>query len=181
MSRQSALRRTLVAIALTMGTAADGDAQMQPSGSAALRASPSSVPLLTPGPANRDALHRQQVVVAARRIAPRTVITTNDVEMQARPAGGDFATDMAEVVGRESRAAMPAGRALRPDDLAPLAIIERNERVALLYTRGALSISTEGIALERAARGRRLRVMNLSSRRTVMGVAKGQGEVEVTK
>ncbi|MEM1313169.1 MAG: flagellar basal body P-ring formation chaperone FlgA [Pseudomonadota bacterium] len=159
-------------------------AQSEPSGSAALRASPPQAPpiFLEGQPsATRADTPVQQVVVAARHIAAQTAIAWEDVALVDRPTGGGFATDLAAVVGLEARSAFPAGRALRTADLQPSAVIDRNERVALLYRYGALTITTEGLALERAPRGARLRVMNLSSRRTVVGVANARGQVEVSR
>lgn len=157
---------------------------MRHSGSAALRALPSGVPsTIVEGSASdgRNGALTQQVVVAARYIAPRTPILPDDIELEQRPSGHGFVTDLASAVGLEVRSGTPAGQALRPGDLERSAVIERNERVALVFRQGALSISTEGLALERAAIGGRVRVMNLSSRRTVVGIAKGQGQVEVSR
>jgi flagella basal body P-ring formation protein FlgA len=46
-------------------------------------------------------------------------------------------------------------------------VIDRNEIVTLRFNAGGLLISPTGRALDRAAEGERLRVINLSSRVTV--------------
>ena len=70
------------------------------------------------------------------------------------------------------------GRALsRPADprepaRAP-ALVERNAVVRMSYRSGPLRIVTEGRALDRAAAGEPVRVMNLTSKQTVTGVGGG--------
>jgi flagella basal body P-ring formation protein FlgA len=81
----------------------------------------------------------------------------------------------AEALGLEARVNLYPGRPIRGGDLGPPAVIGRNEIVTLHYARGALSIVTEGRALDRAAEGERLRILNLSSRSTVTAVAAGPG------
>ena len=47
------------------------------------------------------------------------------------------------------------------------------------YMRGPLRIVTEGRALDRAAVGQPVRVMNLASRQTVSGTVAEDGSIEV--
>ena len=51
--------------------------------------------------------------------------------------------------------AIYAGRPVRPGDLGPPALVERNQLVPLVYQPGGLAISTEGRALGRGGGGRR--------------------------
>jgi flagella basal body P-ring formation protein FlgA len=72
-----------------------------------------------------------------------------------------------------------AGRPIRPGDLRPPAIVERNALVTLRYDHGGLVVVTDGRALDRAARGDMLRVINLTSRTTVTAQAAAPGLVVV--
>ena len=71
------------------------------------------------------------------------------------------------------------GRPVRAVDVGPPAIVDRNDLVVLVFNRQPLSISTEGRALGRGAVGERIRVMNLSSRTTVTGLIRPDGQIEV--
>lgn len=71
------------------------------------------------------------------------------------------------------------GRPLRPGDIGPPAIIERNDLVTLIFRQGGLTIAAEGRSLGRGSVGEAVRVMNLSSRTTVTGRVKQDGSVEV--
>jgi flagella basal body P-ring formation protein FlgA len=80
----------------------------------------------------------------------------------------------------EARVNLYPGRPIRAGDLRAPAVIDRNEVVTLQYNAGGADLDlTEGRALDRAAEGERLRILNLSSRVTVTAVAIGPGLAEV--
>ncbi|WP_054304163.1 flagellar basal body P-ring formation chaperone FlgA [Gemmobacter sp. LW-1] len=123
---------------------------------------------LLPLPALADTL------VATRTIRALDILTDADV-MQV--SGGKGFDDPLQVVGMEARVAIYANRPIRPEDIGPPALIERNQIVTLRYTTGPLHILTEGRALTRAGVGETVRVMNLSSRSTVTGRVSSDGTV----
>lgn len=107
-----------------------------------------------------------ETLVAARTLPARTIIGPDDVLLhEATVVGGMDQIDL--VIGQEARVALYAGRPIRPGDIGPPAVVERNQIVMLVYQRGGVLISTEGRALERAGSGDLIRVMNLTSRTTV--------------
>lgn len=118
-------------------------------------------------------------VVAAHTIRAQTVLTADHLNLAAGETGGPF-TSFDEVIGQEARVAIYAGHPIRPGDIGPPAIVERNAVVPLLYQRMGLAIFAEGRALGRAGAGDRLRVMNLQSRQTVSGVVRPDGTVIVS-
>ncbi len=107
-----------------------------------------------------------ETIVATRTIPAHTVLTFNDLTLSnvINEMGTDNPLDL---VGKESRSALFAGRPIRLSDVSSPAIIERNDLVPLVFKMGALSIRTEGRALERGGVGDVILVMNLSSRSTV--------------
>ncbi len=120
----------------------------------------------------------QETVVAAGTIRGASLILPSDVATVEGTTPGAL-SDMADAVGMEARINLYSGRPIRPGDLRPPAIVERNEIVSLRYNHGGLLIMTEGRALDRAAQGESLRVINLSSRQTVTAVASAPGLVIV--
>ncbi len=68
--------------------------------------------------------------------------------------------------------ALYPGRAIRAEDIGAPAVIERNQVVQLIYQSAGLEILTDGRAMGRGAVGEVLRVMNLSSRSTVVGTVR---------
>lgn len=117
-------------------------------------------------------------VLAARTLRAETVLTEQDVKMAAGETPGTL-DDPLLVVGMETRVTLYAGRPIRPQDLGPPAIVDRNQLVPLSYHAGTLSILTEGRALGRGGVGDVIRVMNLSSRTTVTGRIAPNGQVFV--
>jgi len=146
---------------------------------AALPAAPAlSQTAAAPADGAADAAADGATVVAARPLRARTVVARADLTIEPGDTPGAY-DDPAAVVGMEVRATIYAGQPVRPADLTPPAVIERNALVAMRYRHGRLQIQAEGRAMERAGVGERVRVMNLDSRATVTAEVVGPGVVEV--
>ena len=119
-----------------------------------------------------------ETVVATRTIRAQTILTEQDLALKPVRMIGAF-DDPALLIGMETRVALYAGRPVRPGDIGPPAIIDRNQIVTLIYAAGGLTITTEARALGRGGVGDRLRVLNMSSRATVDGLIRPDGSVLV--
>lgn len=119
-----------------------------------------------------------EIVVPIRTIRAKEVIVASDLEVKASSVAGAV-QNLSDLVGQEARVALYPGRPIRSSDIGPPAIVDRNDLVTLVFDRVALSITAEGRALGRGAAGERIRVMNLSSRTTVTGVIRPDGQIEV--
>lgn len=119
-----------------------------------------------------------QTVIAARTIRAQSVLTPDDVRLIEDEHPGAFDA-IEELVGLEARVALYAGRPIRPGEVGPPAIIERNQIVTLLFQQSGLEIIAEGRALGRAGADDWLRVMNLASRQTVSGRVRADGIIIV--
>jgi flagellar basal body P-ring formation protein FlgA len=128
--------------------------------------------LILPWPALADSL------VATRTIRAQAILGPGDVTLVAAAIPGAL-TSSEGVIGLEARVAIYAGRPILADAIGPAAIIERNQLVTLVFTRGGLTIATEGRALGRGGVGDRVQVMNLSSRNTLTGQIAPDGSVQV--
>ncbi|ABD57109.1 flagellar basal body P-ring formation chaperone FlgA [Jannaschia sp. CCS1] len=120
----------------------------------------------------------QETVIAAGTIRGATMIGPADVAVVDGETPGAL-SDIYQAIGMEARINLYPGRPIRPGDLRAPAIVERNEIVSLRYNYGGLLVMTEGRALDRAAAGEALRVINLASRQTVTATATGPGLVTV--
>lgn len=114
---------------------------------------------------------RAEPVTAARTLRANTVIDYADLAL----AEGKDLTALSQVVGMETKVTIYAGRPVRLSDIGPPALIERNQIVPLIYRHGALSIHTEGRALNRGSAGESIRVMNLDSKATLNAVVDPSG------
>lgn len=118
------------------------------------------------------------ILVPVRTIRAKELITAEDLMLKNVAVMGAL-SDPADVVGQEARVALYAGRPVRPGDIGPPALVERNDLVKLIFRHGGLTIETEGRSLGRGAVGEFIRVMNMSSRTTVSGRITADGSIEV--
>lgn len=117
-------------------------------------------------------------LVAMRTLPARTLITAADLALVDADIPGALGA-MADAVGLETRRAIYAGRPVRPEDVGPPALVDRNAIVTLRYQAGSLTIVAEGRALGRGGAGDRVRVLNLSSKTTVEGLIAPDGTILV--
>lgn len=129
-------------------------------------------------PISAAAETQETSLVATRMIRAQTVLQAADVTLVDAAIPGAL-TEMSAAVGLEARVTLYPGRPVRAGDLGPPALVDRNATVSLAYRAGALTIMAEGRALERAGVGDLLRVMNLTSRNTVVGRLGADGIVEL--
>jgi flagella basal body P-ring formation protein FlgA len=122
------------------------------------------------------------VVIATRRLALGEVIGPADARLlrllaeRARPGHAQL---LEQVVGQELRRPMSAEQGFSLVDLGPPAVVQKNALVTLLLDAPGIQLSAQGRALESAARGATVPVMNLMSRSIVEGVAIAPGRVRV--
>jgi len=121
-----------------------------------------------------------QTVTAAHTLRSHARITAADLVLVPEKTPGSY-SDPRRVVGREARTILYAGRPIFPKDIGPLSVVKRNQTVAMTYRHGALVIRTEGRALSGGGIGEKIRVMNSSSRATVLATVTAPGQVEVKK
>lgn len=119
-------------------------------------------------------------LVAARAIVSNTIVGEADIRFARADIEGAL-SDPADVIGREAKVTIYAGRPIRAGDFRAPALIERNDIVRLRYRSGGLVIEADGRALDRGAAGERISVMNLTSRATLSGVVRRTGHVEVSR
>jgi flagellar basal body P-ring formation protein FlgA len=117
-------------------------------------------------------------LVATRTIRAKSLVAAEDLALVSADLPGAL-RDPEQAVGLEARVAIYAGKPVRPGDLGPPTLVERNQLVTLVYLSGGLAISTEGRALARGSEGDEVRVMNLGSRSTVTGRIGPDGAVYV--
>ena len=119
-----------------------------------------------------------EILVPTRTIRAKEIILATDLTFKQINVAGAL-SDANEVVGMEARVPLYPGRPMRPSDIGPPAIIDRNDLVSLRFRRNGLTIVAEGRALGRGSEGEWIKVMNLASRNTVSGRVNADGSVEV--
>ncbi|WP_258047822.1 flagellar basal body P-ring formation chaperone FlgA [Sphingomonas citri] len=120
-------------------------------------------------------------VVLAQPVAAGAVISADDLRVwdtgDPPPMRGALAA--ANIVGRAAARRLAAGAVVREGDVRAPQVIQRGEPVTLVLRSGALTISTQGQALNAAGLGEPVRVICDSTKRTLSGRAEAPGRVVV--
>lgn len=117
-------------------------------------------------------------LVATRNLPAGTILSAEDLAVTPGPRPGLVP---AEAVGKQLRTAVYEGRAISKGQLTTPTLVSRNQLVTLAYENAALRIETEGRALGAGGEGDVIRVMNLSSRATLMARINADGTVTVAQ
>lgn len=126
--------------------------------------------------------HRTEVVVLDRPVSRGSPLTHRDLATRTRDVqqfSQGYFSDPAEAVGQIMRRPGVPGAVLKPSMLQPALVIEKGQRVQLILAGENFRVNAAGKALEDASQGQRLRVKNLSSNKTLEGIAAGPGQVEI--
>lgn len=119
-------------------------------------------------------------LTAARLVRANTVISPADLTVSDMTVPGALNSD-ADIIGMEARSTLYPGHPIRPEDIGPAALVERNQTVVLVYRKDGLTILADARSLSRGAVGDVVRTINLSSRTTVFGRVEPDGRVAVTQ
>lgn len=113
-------------------------------------------------------------------VAKGDLLAAADFVSQDVPAGqARGAPRLKEIVGMEAARPLPAGTVVRASDLIRPQLVRRGEPVIIALRDGGLSITTAGRALGSGAAGDFVRIVSLSTNRTLDAVVEGTGMVRV--
>lgn len=138
-----------------------------------MRVIPILLSIIVVGPVLAD------VVVPRQTMRAGSILKSEDLRVDGRSING-MVDNLSSAIGKEARVALYAGRPIRREDLTAPATIQRNQIVPLIFENLGLSISTGGRALDRGSPGDLIRVMNISSRKTLFGRVLPNGSVDVS-
>jgi flagella basal body P-ring formation protein FlgA len=123
-----------------------------------------------------------QLPVLARAVAPGDVIQLPDLDWMAiriDRVAANAVTDPKQLVGMTARRPLRANQMLRMSDIAMAPAIIRGSMVTLMVQTENMTLTTQGRALEDAAIGQPIRVLNTMSNKPLTGVVKDQTTVAI--
>jgi flagella basal body P-ring formation protein FlgA len=123
-----------------------------------------------------------QIPVPKRLISAGDVIAADDLEWQAvhlSRLSGNSLTDAEQLVGRMAKRPLKAGQILRQSDVAVSPVIRKNDLIRLVVKTGQMTLTVQGKALQDAALGQTVRVMNVNSNRQLTGTVIDAGTVAI--
>ncbi|WP_010219802.1 flagellar basal body P-ring formation chaperone FlgA [Sphingomonas sp. PAMC 26621] len=120
------------------------------------------------------------VPVLDHAVAKGDLLTTYDFVTQDLPLlQARAAPRLKEMVGMEAARALSAGTLVRSSDLIRPQLVRRGEPITIALRDGGLAITTAGRALGSGAAGDFVRIVSLSTNRTLDGVVESTGTVRV--
>ena len=117
-------------------------------------------------------------ITAARTLPAGTVLAPEDLSVAVTARVGLTPPD---AIGKQLRVAVYEGRPITAGQLTAPTLVAPNQLVTLAYESAALRIETEGRALGAGGEGDVIRVMNISSRATLMARVNADGSVTVAQ
>jgi flagella basal body P-ring formation protein FlgA len=123
-----------------------------------------------------------QIPVPKRLISAGDIISADDLEWQPvhlTRLSGNSLTDAEQLVGRMAKRPLKAGQILRQSDVAVSPVIHKNDLIRLVVRTGQMTLSVQGKAMQDAALGQTIRVMNVNSNRQLSGTVVDAGTVAV--
>lgn len=126
------------------------------------------------------------MVEAPHLVAPRpggTILTADDIELRKVPLRYAETTGIVrldQLVGRQLNRAGRGGLMLRAGDVVDPVIISRNQMVTVILKTGPMTLTVKGQALNAAAIGQPVQVLNPATRKILSGTALASGAVEMT-
>lgn len=121
------------------------------------------------------------IPVPKRRIMPGEIVVDADIETVPVPwqrVNTYTVLNKQDLVGKQVKRMLARGRPVQTRSVVPPIVISRGQKVLIEFERGALRLSVEGKAISDAYMGQEVRVVNLTSNKTIVGIAKGDGTVE---
>jgi flagella basal body P-ring formation protein FlgA len=126
--------------------------------------------------------HYRDVLVAAHTLEPKRVLEPGDFRVESRPSTEvprDALASAMDVPDLEAVVTVPAGEVIVPRMLRQKILVKRGEMVTLVLEGNGFRITTQGQASEDARRGDAVRVVNVSSKRELVGRVEGAGTVRI--
>ncbi len=136
---------------------------------------------------SRHGLRGQAIVtvpamVPVRRLAPGETITEADLAPADVPLAtlpGSALRKARDLIGKEVQRTLPADRPVIAGSVREPRAIRRGEQVLIAFSGDGIELTAPGRALQDGALGEAIRVVNLSSNRTITAIAAGSGRVTV--
>lgn len=121
------------------------------------------------------------IPVPLRDIARGQVIAYDDLVEQpvTGNVGGNVVTDIDAVIGMEARKPLRAGSTIAYSELREPVLVPKGSLVTLRVSLPGIELTTTAKSMDQGALGEVIRVMNMSSMRSVQAVVTGHGTAEV--
>jgi flagella basal body P-ring formation protein FlgA len=126
--------------------------------------------------------HSAEVPVLRNPMRMGDVISSADIDWADAPSRTlmpDTILDADDLVGKTPVRQIVAGAPIRDNDIKAPLVVGRGEQITILYQFGSMQMTAKGKAMQNGAAGDMIRVVNLSSNRSLTGEVTGDGLVKI--
>lgn len=95
------------------------------------------------------------------------------INMRTADVSANVIVDAARLTGMTPRRGIPALRPVTESDLQPPLVVKKGDLVTVTMTQGQMNLILQGRALENGAQGDTVRIVNMTSNRTIEGIITG--------
>ena len=123
-----------------------------------------------------------EVPLALKRLMPGQIINNDDIvidKIHYNRVSPLAVLNVELIVGSEVRRMISQGKPIIESSVGPPIIISKGERVTILLKDSTLTLTAPGKSLDEGYKGKEVRVVNLVSNKTVLGIAVEDGIVEI--
>lgn len=123
-----------------------------------------------------------EVLTYTRSLAAGEIVQPEDVawtKVQSHLAPQGAPNDASVVIGQAAKRALRSGAPVAARDVSSPQVIKRDELIVVTYSQGGVSLSLQAKALQGAAVGESLSVLNPQSKKTIVAIATGPGQAAV--
>ncbi|WP_054760597.1 flagellar basal body P-ring formation chaperone FlgA [Methylomonas koyamae] len=124
----------------------------------------------------------KDVFVLNKSMLRNDIIRQEHLNVETRDAGmlpQGYVTDISDVLDKQAARNIPAGSVLNRQLVTDPTVVRRGERVNIESSKAGVVISAVGAAMSDGAKGQKISVRNLSSKRVIQAVVVNAGQVSV--
>ncbi len=124
----------------------------------------------------------QNVMVSAIPLSRGHILRPDDLkpmEMELSQLNYGYFTDDKALIGQQLKRRLPQHRLIKSNYIRPATLVKRGEIVSIVAENSGFSVKMSGTALMDGARGDRIRVRNISSKRIIEATVKASGIVDI--
>jgi len=121
-----------------------------------------------------------EVPVLKNRLSYNSMVTDADLimlEVSDRSLRGDTIRSREELIGKALKSTVSPNRPIRLSEIQNPLLIKKGDMVKMIYRKGSVEISTEGVAQASASEGDFIKVLNTRSQQEVIGRVNKNGMV----
>ena len=130
---------------------------------------------------NQEKLNENMIVFSKKSLLKGHIIKKSDLELSnaKKNVGTGIFNDIEDLVGRKLKQNVSLGFPIRSRHLHLEWVINKGDKIDIIQSAGGINISASGVALENGQKGEKIKVMNLSSEKSLVAWVINEKKVSI--